>query len=128
MKTIISMLFMLFSLVGLQAVFAQNGKSVSFQIGNIPTKQGKILLSTEDGKYGMADVTASVVTITLTDLSYGEHTVSVFHDANGNYKLDRANDNMPIEYCAIQKIEVTEENQLFKIELVDVRETKSKSK
>ena len=36
---------------------------------NIPTKQGKILLSTEDGKYGMADVTASVVTITLTDLS-----------------------------------------------------------
>ena len=119
---------MLFSLVGLQAVFAQNGKSVSFQIGNIPTKQGKILLSTEDGKYGMADVTASVVTITLTDLSYGKHTVYVFHDANGNYKLDRANDNMPIEYCAIQKIEVTEENQLFKIELVDVREMKSKSK
>lgn len=41
MKTIISMLFMLFSLVGLQAVFAQNGKFVSFQIGNIPTKQGR---------------------------------------------------------------------------------------
>lgn len=47
MKTTISMLVMLFSMLGTQPLFAQVAKSVSFQVMNIPTKQGKVLLTTE---------------------------------------------------------------------------------
>ena len=71
MKTTISMLVMLFSMLGTQPLFAQVAKSVSFQVMNIPTKQGKVLLTTEKGKhYGMIDATDSIVKIKLNDIPY----------------------------------------------------------
>ena len=61
MKTTISMLTLLFSMLGTQSLFAQVADSVFFQIMNIPTKQGKVLLITENGKhYGMVDATDSI--------------------------------------------------------------------
>ena len=42
MKTTISMLTLLFSMLGTQSLFAQVADSVFFQIMNIPTKQGKL--------------------------------------------------------------------------------------
>lgn len=129
MKTTISMLVMLFSMLGTQPLFAQVAKTASFQVTNIPTKQGKILLSTENGKhYGMTDATDSIATIKLNDLSLGKHTIYVFHDANGNYQLDKSADNTPIEHCAIHEIEVTADSQTFKIELVDFQNIKSERK
>lgn len=44
MKTTISMLVMLFSMLGTQPLFAQVAKSVSFQVMNIPTKQSEYYL------------------------------------------------------------------------------------
>ena len=96
---------------------------------NIPTKQGKVLLVTENGRYyGMVDATDSTVEIKLNDIPYGKYKVYVFHDANGNYQLDKAADNTPIEYCATCEIDVTVDNQTFKIELVNVQEKKSERK
>lgn len=129
MKTTISMLVMLFSMLGTLPIFAQVAKSVSFQVMNIPTKQGKVLLATENGRYyGMVDATDSTVEIKLNDIPYGKYKVYVFHDANGNYQLDKAADNTPIEYCATCEIDVTVDNQTFKIELVNVQEKKSERK
>ncbi len=129
MKTTISMLVMLFSMLGTLPIFAQVAKSVSFQVMNIPTKQGKVLLVTENGRYyGMVDATDSTVEIKLNDIPYGKYKVYVFHDANGNYQLDKAADNTPIEYCATCEIDVTVDNQTFKIELVNVQEKKSERK
>lgn len=129
MKTTISMLVMLFFMVGTQPLFAQVAKSVSFQVMNIPTKQGKVLLITENGKYyGMADAADSTVKIKLNDIPYGRYKVYVYHDANGNYQLDKSADNTPIEYCATHEINVTADNQTFKIELVDVQKKKSERK
>ena len=86
MKTTISMLVMLFSMLGTQPLFAHVAKSVSFQVMNIPTKQGKVLLTTEKGKhYGMIDATDSIVKIKLNDIPYGKYKVYVYHDANGNW-------------------------------------------
>ncbi|WP_300512431.1 hypothetical protein [uncultured Phocaeicola sp.] len=74
MKTTISMLTLLFSMLGTQSLFAQVADSVFFQIMNIPTKQGKVLLITENGKhYGMVDATDSIVKIKLNDLPYGRY-------------------------------------------------------
>ena len=129
MKTTIFMLVMLFSMLGTQPLFAQVAKSVSFQIMNIPTKQGKVLLTTENGRYyGMVDATDSTVKIKLNDIPYGKYKVYVYHDANGNYQLDKTADNTPIEYCATYEIDVTSDNQTFKIELVDIQKKKSERK
>ena len=37
-------------------------------------------------------------------------------------------DNTPVEYCATYEIDVTTDNQIFKIELVDIQKKKSKGK
>ncbi len=129
MKTTISMLTLLFSMLGTQSLFAQVADSVFFQIMNIPTKQGKVLLITENGKhYGMVDATDSIVKIKLNDLPYGRYRICVYHDANGNWQLDKSADNIPIEYCATHEIDVTADNRTFKIELVDIQKKKSKGK
>lgn len=128
MRTIISALAMMLSIMGAQPLFAQIAKTVSFQIVDIPTKQGRILLVTGNGKhYGMVDATDATVKINLNDIPCGKHTIYVFHDANGNYKLDMSADNIPIEYCATQEIDVTADNQIFKIGLVNVQEKKRKA-
>ena len=129
MKTTISMLVMLFSMLGTQPLFAQVAKSVSFQVMNIPTKQGKVLLTTEKGKhYGMIDATDSIVKIKLNDIPYGKYKVYVYHDANGNWLLDKSADNTPVEYCATYEIDVMTDNQIIKIEQVDIQKKKSKGK
>ena len=93
------------------------------------TKQGKVLLTTEKGKhYGMIDATDSIVKIKLNDIPYGKYKVYVYHDANGNWLLDKSADNTPVEYCATYEIDVTTDNQIFKIELVDIQKKKSKGK
>lgn len=126
MKRIIFAFVMIFSLASTPAIFAQMGNPVTFKVTNIPTKQGKIMLATAGGKYyGMADATtASTLEIKLDDIPYGEYTVYVFHDANNNYKLDKDADNVPVEYCATRKINITDRDRIFQIELVNIKDKK----
>ncbi len=129
MKTTISMLVSLFSMLGTMPIFAQVADSVSFQIMNIPTKQGKVLLTFEKGKYnGITDATDSIVKIKLNEIPSGKYKVYVYHDANGNWQLDKSVDNTPIEYCATHEIDVTADNQTFRIELVDIQKKKIERK
>lgn len=121
MKAIIFVFVMVFSWIGTPALFAQEGESVTFKITNIPTKQGKVMFTTECGKhYGMVDATASAVEIKLDSISNGKYTIYVFHDANNNYTMDKTPDNVPIEFCATQKVEVTDRSRAFQIELVNI--------
>lgn len=110
-----------FSFIGIPAMFAQTSKSVTFEITNIPVIQGKVLLSIEKGLYyGMKDVTSSTVEMKLDSVSNGKYTVYVFHDTNNNWQLDKEGE-IPTEYCAIEQIEVQEDNRKFSIGLVDIR-------
>lgn len=110
-----------FSFIGIPAMFAQTSKSVTFEITNIPVIQGKVLLSIEKGLYyGMKDVTSSIVEMKLDSVPNGKYTVYVFHDTNNNWQLDKEGE-IPTEYCAIEQIEVQEDNRKFSIGLVDIR-------
>lgn len=122
-----------FSFIGIPAMFAQTSKSVTFEITNIPVIkgkvllsiipviQGKVLLSIEKGLYyGMKDVTSSTVEMKLDSVPNGKYTVYVFHDTNNNWQLDKEGE-IPTEYCAIEQIEVQEDNRKFSIGLVDIR-------
>lgn len=129
MKTIISTFVMVLSLVGAPPLFAQMEKPVTFKITHIPAKQGKIMLTTEDGKhYGMTDAIASTAEIKLDGIPNGKYTIYVFHDTNNNYTLDRDADNTPLEYCATQQIEVSDRNKAFRVELIDVKDKKRRAK
>ena len=110
-----------FSFIEIPAMFAQTSKSVTFEITNIPVIQGKVLLSIEKGLYyGMKDVTSSIVEMKLDSVPNGKYTVYVFHDTNNNWQLDKEGE-IPTEYCAIEQIEVQEDNRKFSIGLVDIR-------
>lgn len=110
-----------FSFIGIPAMFAQTSKSVTFEITNIPVIQGKVLLSIEKGLYyGMKDITSSTVEMKLDSVPNGKYTVYVFHDTNNNWQLDKEGE-IPTEYCAIEQIEVQEDNRKFSIGLVDIR-------
>ena len=110
-----------FSFIGIPAMFAQTSKSVIFEITNIPVIQGKVLLSIEKGLYyGMKDITSSTVEMKLDSVPNGKYTVYVFHDTNNNWQLDKEGE-IPTEYCAIEQIEVQEDNWKFSIGLVDIR-------
>lgn len=124
MKTIIFTLLIVLSFVGTSNLFAQADKSATFKITNIPSKQGKIMITTEEGKfYEMTDATETTVEIKLINISNGEYTIYVYHDVNSNFALDRDEDNIPFEYCAIKKLEVTDENREFQIELINYKKT-----
>ena len=69
----------------------------------------------------MTEATDSTVKIKLNDIPYGRYKIYVFHDANGNWLLDKSADNTPIEHCAIHEIDITADNQTFNIELVDIQ-------
>lgn len=78
MKKLLSIVVMMFSIVGVRPLFAQTAKSVSFRISNIPNKQGKVLLATANGKhYGMAEASDSVVTICLNEFPLGKQAIYV---------------------------------------------------
>lgn len=120
MKSIKFLSVLAFSLLAAISLYAQNGGQVIIKISNIPFNQGKVMLTTEDGKYyGMADATSSTVDIKLDNIPDGKYTVYVFHDANGNYTIDKEGE-IPVEYCATEQIDVNENNRLFAITLVDV--------
>ena len=110
-----------FSFIGIPAMFAQTSKSVTFEITNIPVIQGKVLKKKKKGLYyGMKDVTSSTVEMKLDSVPNGKYTVYVFHDTNNNWQLDKEGE-IPTEYCAIEQIEVQEDNRKFSIGLVDIR-------
>ena len=79
------------------------------------------MLSIEKGLYyGMKDVTSPTVEMKLDSVPNGKYTVYVFHDTNNNWQLDKEGE-IPTEYCAIEQIEVQEDNRKFSIGLVDIR-------
>lgn len=122
MKKILFSTVLVLSLLGATALFARSGKPVVVRVTNIPTTEGKILLSTADGSYyGTADATTPAAEIKLKRLPDGKYTLYVFHDANGNYLLDKEGE-LPAEYCATAEIEVTSECRNFTVALVDIRE------
>ncbi len=122
MKKILFSTVLTLSLLGATALFARNSEPVVVKITNIPTSEGKVLLTTTDGTYyGITDATAPSVEIELGQIPDGKYTLYVFHDANGNYVIDQEGD-LPTEYCATAEIEVTAECRTFMVPLVDIRE------
>lgn len=122
MKTMMMVCVMALSMAGESALFAQTAEKVIFRVTGIPASQGKILLTTKSDKYCcMADVMSQTMELKIEDMPNGEYTVYAFHDANSNGTLDKDENQIPVEHCAIQKIQVTEQEKAFLIVLKDIQ-------
>ena len=104
------------------ALTAQTRKNVTVKVTNIPSQTGQVLVTTDYGKYyGMAEAAGSETEVTLENIPNGEDTLCVYHDANGNWQLDK-NNGIPTEYCATQHIEVTDSTRNISVALVNVKD------
>lgn len=122
MKRNLFLFVMMFVFMGYISLSAQTVNSVTFTVTNVPTPAGKVLLSDADGKYyGMADATGDSITICISNIPDGKYRFYVFHDANGNMKMDLEN-NIPTEYCATQDVEINTDTRTFVVSLENIKE------
>ena len=54
-------------------------------------------------------------------LPTGKYRFNVIHDANGNWKLDMDEKNIPTESCASVEVDIKEDTNLITIELQDYK-------
>lgn len=101
------------------AVSAQDVLTV--KVTNIPSAKGKVMVATDKGQYNMIDAKGRHAVIELKDVPEGKCKLYVYHDENGNYKLDEK-DKIPLEYCAIVDLEVKADTKTVDVELINVQE------
>jgi uncharacterized protein (DUF2141 family) len=90
-------------LLAASALNAQNKLTVV--VDGIEKTEGQILVAVYDSTgflrkpvyYGIAKANKDEVTIVIDSIAPGEYAVSLFHDENGNYKLDTGQYGIPIE-------------------------------
>lgn len=68
-------------------------------------------------KGDMVKITGETATTQIKDVPQGEGTIYVYHDENGNYKLDKDEQGVPKEGCAIKKTIVNEQNNSAEVVL-----------
>lgn len=91
-----------FSLLALPAFAAD----LTVRIADIPSAQGSIMVAVYDGpasflrrpvQSARANAAAGTVDIVIKDLPAGGYGIAVFHDANGNGKMDSNSMGIPVE-------------------------------
>lgn len=98
-------------------VYAQGELTV--KVANVRSAAGKVLLSV-GSKCAMVPAVGDSVELQLTDVPDGKCMLYVFHDENGNYKMDKQGD-IPTENCAMKEIVVKSGSRTLEIELQDLR-------
>lgn len=119
-----NMLAVIFNVFAL-GVSAQGVLTV--KVTNIPSAKGKVMVATDKGQYNMVDAKKGEAVLELKDVPEGKCKLYVYHDENGNYKLDRV-DGVPSEYCAIVDLDVTVDTKTVNAELKDLQKIGKKSR
>lgn len=121
-----------FTLFALIAVFASNlllaqdvksdsTNSVTIKINNVRRGKGKILAMAnvpgqKEPVYQMADAREGEVTLELKGISGNSAEISLFHDENGNFKMDMG-ERGPVEGYATKKWKFKESAPEVKVTL-----------
>lgn len=76
--------------------------NITVEVKKIRNKRGNILVMAQINEnsepiYGFAEITGHTVEVTLKGTGAQEYVISVFHDENGNWKLDTDERGIPIE-------------------------------
>lgn len=97
-------------------------RTIIVKVSNIRGEQGTILVMAQYGKesqpvYGMAKSEKGEATITLENVEWEQFDLSVFHDENGNYKMDFTDNKMPAEGYAMKNCKTQKEEETVKLKL-----------
>ena len=111
------------ALCALCATGAWGQNTLKVKVTNIPEATGKILIATDKGQYNIVEATGSEVMLELKDVPQGQVEIYAYHDANGNFQLDKK-DYVPTEYCAIARVEVTKQEQAVEVRLANKQKGK----
>ena len=103
---------------------------VTVVVSGIKEVKGKIMIAMGDQskpsemKYDMVEVTSTDNVIwVLKDVPVGKTNLYVYQDVNGNYQLDKDENQVPIELCFVkEKISVQESGNKFDAKLMNVKE------
>lgn len=111
-------------------IFANDSENTEITTGTITVKivgisdlDGKLFIGVGDMskpqqmKGAVLDVEDYEMGITFEGVEFGNTSINVFQDMNGNNQLDFGDFGRPAEPCATQNITFDKENILFEIEL-----------
>lgn len=90
--------------------------SVKVRVENVPSGEGKVLVTTSNGRRAMVQAAKGTVELVLDSVPEGRCTVYAMHDSNGDYDPNNK-DGLPQEYCWMQNVDVTAEGQVVTIGL-----------
>ena len=84
---------------------------LTIRVDNVESNDGQLRVALYDGAGWMkrpvqtaaVEAVAGTTTVQFKDLAPGEYALAVFHDANGNGRLDRNGMGMPVEMAGFSK-------------------------
>lgn len=119
MKRLLSLCFWV-SFVTCVSALEVNG-NITVEVKNIRNEKGNILVMMQVNEnsepiYGWVKITGHTVEVTLKGTGAQEYVISVFHDENGNWKLDTDERGIPIEGFA-RKIYQTDSHEACRLKL-----------
>lgn len=94
-KLIIILILSIFSLLGLQA--QESTRNIVVSVSNISSNEGKIIIGLYDNEADFlkkpfegkrTEIKDNSCTITFENIPEGTYAISLFHDENGNGKMD----------------------------------------
>lgn len=91
-------------------------KGIKGNKGNLMIGVGD-LQNPQSMKGNMAKITSETATTQIKEVPQGKGTIYVYHDENGNYILDKDEQGVPKEGCAIKKAVINEQNNSIEVVL-----------
>lgn len=120
MKMIGLKLFLV-AFLGMYSLMSSAQSDLTVKVTNVRSAQGRVMIANKTGQYAMADAQNDTVVIKLAGVPDGKCLLMVFHDENGNYKLDKEGE-IPTENCATKAIDIKKGmNETVVVKLEDLR-------
>lgn len=114
-----SRLFLL-GLICLASGALQAQTSVMLKINGVRNNKGQVLAMAQADKeskpiFAMARASQDTVSIVLENVEWEQFKISVFHDENSNYQLERNENGSPAEGYVLKSINLKKEKASFKL-------------
>lgn len=114
------------SIVAIFILFLGNmpvlSQTITVKISNIRGEKGQILVMAQAGEeskpvYGMSKPEKGIAIVRLKNVTWEKFDISIFHDENGNWKLDMNEENMPKEGYARKTCKASKEEEMIELKI-----------
>lgn len=98
-----------------------SAKKIRVEIANVRSDKGNVLVMLQQGKeskplYGMTKASSGKVVVDVDQVEWDHFDLSIFHDENGNMKMDYGNKG-PVEGYALKSCKLKDAEEAIKVSL-----------